>query len=70
MQIPGKVSLDLVNARSKLSKPQYLTVLPDPGSIRAKQCTAEDASKSILSLLKIMFLQQLYAEAFFVSKIS
>ncbi len=36
MQIPGKVSLDLVNARSKLSGPWYLTVLPYPGSIRAK----------------------------------
>jgi hypothetical protein len=31
-----QVSLDLGNARSKLTRPQYLTVLPDPGSIRAK----------------------------------
>jgi hypothetical protein len=29
-----KVSLDLVNARSKLNGHQYLIVLLDPGSIR------------------------------------
>jgi hypothetical protein len=33
LQYPGKVSLDLEKARSKLSVPWYLTVFPDPGSI-------------------------------------
>jgi hypothetical protein len=33
----GKVNLNLVRGRSKLSRPQYLTVLLDPGLIRDNQ---------------------------------
>jgi hypothetical protein len=46
-QIPG----DLVNARSKLNGPRYLTVLLDPGSIRVKVARGSLS----MALLKFFF---------------